>query len=167
MGVGRGAYTCVLCCVLVCFRSILNALLCSSVAYSAVCHVQGLSTQSEWTTGPVLPPDQLGSKARLMAVVNLASEEWSCPHWTGLLCDWVGCACACVCLRLFVNVSRGLNDDKQMPAVGASTHNLAPVPPEITTQHLCATLQAHTWLYCGGVGERENEFLWIPPFLTS
>lgn len=59
----------------------------SSVARSAVCRVQGLSTQSEWTTGPVPPPDQLGSKARLMTVVNLASEEWSCPHWTASLCD--------------------------------------------------------------------------------
>lgn len=64
-------------------------------------------------------------------------------------------------------MSRGLNDDKQMPAVGASTHNLASLPPEIITQHLCATLQAHTWLHCGGVGERENEFLRFPPYLTS
>lgn len=78
-------------------------------------------------------PDQLSSKARLMTVVNLASEEWSCPCWTTLLCDRVVCVCACVCLSVFVNVSQGLNDGKQMPAVGASTYNPASLPPEITT----------------------------------
>lgn len=87
VGVGRGAHSGVLYCVLVHFRSILNALLCSSVGYSAVRRVEGLSTQSEWTTGPVPPPDQLGSKARLMTVVNLASEEWSCPRRTASLRD--------------------------------------------------------------------------------
>lgn len=127
--VGWGLHTCALSCAFVHFRSI-----CS------VPGVQGLSTQSGWTTGPVPPPDQLGSKARLMTVVNLASEEWSCPYWTALLRDWGGCVWVSVCQGVFVNVKQGLNDDKQMPAVGASTHNLASLPPEITTQHLCATL---------------------------
>lgn len=131
-------------CLVYVFISVLNVLLCSSVADSAVDLVQELSTQSEWTTGPVPPPDQLGSKARLMTVVNLASEEWSSTHWTASLCDWVACVYvlvyACMCLLMW----GGLNDDKQMPAVGASTHNLAPRPPEIThTTPLCHLAGPH------------------------
>lgn len=63
-----------------------------------------------------------------------------------------------MCLCVFVNVNRGLNDDKQMPEVGASTRSLASFSPEIIAQHLCATLQAHTWLRGGGAEEKENEF---------
>lgn len=106
--------------------------------------------------GPVPPPDQLGSKARLMTVVNLASEEWSCPHWTASLCDWVGCVCVCVCLCVFVNVNWDLNDDKQMPAIGASTHNLALLPPEITTQNTSVPPCRPTPGYTVGVLERER-----------
>lgn len=40
----------------------------------------------------------------------------------------------------FINVTRGLNDDEQMPGVGASARSLASLPPEITTPLLCATL---------------------------
>lgn len=173
VGVSRGAYTCVLCvCLFMClfmFISILNALSCSSVAHSAVDLVQELSTQSEWTTGPVPPPDQLGSKARLMTVVNLASEEWSCTHRTASLCDWVGCVCvcmhACVYLRVFVNVSRGLNDDKQMPAVGASTHNLASFPPEMThATPPCHLTGPHLVTLWGCRGEGEMNFYDTLPF---
>lgn len=121
----------------------------------------GLNTQSEWTMHPVSQPDQLGSRARLMTVVNLAAEEWSCPHWTLTLCDWVGCQWACVCLHV-CNASLGVNGYKQTSATGASGHNVASLPPEITTWHRCVNY-SRTWLLCGVCyGERENEW----PFPT-
>lgn len=58
---------------------------------------------------------------------------------------------------MFVNVNRGLNDDKQMSAVDASTQNMASLPPEITAKQRLATLQAHTWLHCGSVGREEEK----------
>lgn len=49
----------------VCFRSDLNALLCSGESHSA-----GAEYSLGMDNGPVPLPDQLGSKARLMTVVN-------------------------------------------------------------------------------------------------
>lgn len=69
--------------------------------------------------------------------------------------------------RVFVNKNRGLNDDEQMPAVGASTHNLARLPPESTTRHLCATSQAHTWSHSGGAGEGGKEYISAIPHLFN
>lgn len=81
---------------------------------------------------------------------------------------WLSRVCMhCVWQCVFVNASWGLNDDKQMPAVGASTHNLASLPGEITAQHLCATLQAHTWLHCGGVLERGKWISLIPSLFNK
>ena len=65
---------------------------------------RGWGPQSVWTSR-VPPPDQLGSKARLMTVVNWTSEEWSCPDWTASLGDWIGGVCICVGLCVFVNVN--------------------------------------------------------------
>lgn len=138
-------------CTLLCIFPFQTTFLRSSVAHTAVCCVSGLSTQSEWTMGPVSPPDQLGSKARLMTVLDLASEEWSCPYWTASLGDWVGCVRVCVGLRVFVNLNQGLNDDKQMPAVGVPAPSLPPLPPEITAEpplcHLAGPHLVALWGY--------------------
>lgn len=73
----------------------LETLLCSSVADSAVCQCSGAECFVRMDNGP--PPDQLGSKARLMSVVKCASEEWSRPVWAASLCDGGGCVQRCVC----------------------------------------------------------------------